>query len=90
MALTRCADKFNRFICLCSIQGEPQIIHAKINIMKHCGNYCPVDCPYDLDHEINRMVAMVAQDIAEIDDNGKKKNKRAIVKAMIAELMESI
>jgi len=59
--------------------------------MKHTGHYCNVTSEYDLDHVINKECDDLKRIvIAGIDDDGDHENKKAIIKAMIATLLDEL
>lgn len=58
--------------------------------MKITGYYCSVESDYDVDHEINKEVANIKEVISGINDDGSDENRKAILKAIANEIIESI
>jgi len=59
--------------------------------MKQTGWWCNATSEYDLDHVINKECDDLKRIvIAGIDDDGEYENKKAIIKAMVATLLDEL
>ena len=57
--------------------------------MKSTGKYCPVT-EFDLDHEINDHVENAKQALKSIDESYSQSNAKAIKKAIVQTIIDSL